>query len=40
MNWIISCVVVYFLFMGEPPLIDLLHDYVTHYLVEKEKGRK
>ena len=40
MNWIISLVVVYFLFSGEPPLIDLLHDRVTHYVVEKEKSRK
>jgi hypothetical protein len=40
MNWIISLVVVYFLFSGEPALIDMLHDQVTHYLVEKEKSRK
>jgi hypothetical protein len=40
MNWIISLVVVYFLFSGEPPLIDLLHDRVMHYVVEKEKSRK
>jgi hypothetical protein len=40
MNWIISLVVVYFLFMGDPPLIDLLHNQVTHYLAEKEKSRK
>ena len=39
MNWIISLVVVYFLFAGEPPLIDLLHDHVTQYLKEKEKSR-
>lgn len=38
MNWIISLVVVYFLFTGEPPLIDVLHDYVMQYLAEK--GRK
>jgi hypothetical protein len=40
MNWIISLVVVYFLFTGEPTLIDVLHDHVMHYLTEKEKGRK
>jgi hypothetical protein len=40
MNWIISIVVVYFLFSGEPPLIDVLHDHVMHYLTDKEKGRK
>jgi hypothetical protein len=40
MNWIISLVVVYFLFSGEPPLIDILHDHVTHYLAQKEKARK
>jgi hypothetical protein len=39
MNWILSLVVVYFLFSGDPPLIDILHDRVTQYLVEKEKGR-
>ena len=38
MNWIISLVVVYFLFTGEPALIDVLHEHVMHYLVEK--GRK
>jgi hypothetical protein len=35
MNWIFSLVVVYFLFAGEPPLIDILHDRVTNYLKEK-----
>jgi hypothetical protein len=38
MNWILSLVVVYFLFMGDPPLIDVIHGHVTQYLVEK--GRK
>jgi hypothetical protein len=38
MNWILSLVVVYFLFVGEPPLIDVLHDQVMQYLAEK--GRK
>jgi len=38
MNWILSLVVVYFLFMGEPPLIDVLHEYAMQYLAEK--GRK
>jgi hypothetical protein len=38
MNWMISLVVVYFLFSGEPPLIDLLHEHVMQYLAEK--GRK
>jgi hypothetical protein len=37
MNWIISLVVVYFLFAGEPALIDVLHDHVMQYLAEKEK---
>jgi hypothetical protein len=40
MNWILSLVVVYFLFVGEPPLIDTLHDYVTQYFKEKEKSQK
>ena len=40
MNWIISLVVVYFLFTGEPALIDVLHDHVMQYLSEKEKVRK
>lgn len=40
MNWILSLVVVYFLFSGDPPLIDILHNHVTHYLAEKEKARK
>jgi hypothetical protein len=40
MNWIISLVVVYFLFSGEPALIDVLHDHVMQYLAEKEKVRK
>jgi len=38
MNWIISLVIVYFLFSGEPPLIDVLHDHVMQYLADK--GRK
>jgi hypothetical protein len=38
MNWIISLVVVYFLFSGEPALIDLLHEQAMQYLAEK--GRK
>jgi hypothetical protein len=38
MNWILSLVVVYFLFMGDPPLIDVIHGHVTQYLAEK--GRK
>jgi hypothetical protein len=38
MNWMISLVVIYFLFIGEPALIDVLHDHVMQYLVEK--GRK
>ena len=37
MNWMISLVVVYFLFMGEPPLIDVLHEHVMQYLAEKDK---
>jgi hypothetical protein len=40
MNWILSLVIVYFLFSGEPPLIDVLHDHVMQYLAEKEKVRK
>jgi hypothetical protein len=40
MNWILSLVVVYFLFTGEPPLIDVLHQHVMQYLAEKDKGRK
>jgi hypothetical protein len=40
MNWIISLVVVYFLFTGEPPLIDILHGHVTNYLAQKEKACK
>jgi hypothetical protein len=40
MNWIISLVVVYFLFTGEPALIDVLHNHVMQYLAEKEKVRK
>jgi hypothetical protein len=39
MNWILSLVVVYFLFMGDPPLIDVLHEYLMNYLLEKEKVR-
>jgi len=35
MNWIISLVIVYFLFSGEPPLIDVLHDHVMQYLADK-----
>ena len=37
MNWILSLVIVYFLFSGEPPLIDVLHDHVMQYLAEKER---
>jgi hypothetical protein len=37
MNWILSLVVVYFLFTGEPPLIDVLHGHVMQYLAEKDK---
>jgi|Laugrespbdmm15dd_1035085.scaffolds.fasta_scaffold66572_2 hypothetical protein len=40
MNWIISLVVVYFLFSGEPALIDVMHDSVIQYLAEKDKVRK
>jgi hypothetical protein len=40
MNWILSLVVVYFLFTGEPPLIDVLHSHVMQYLAEKEKAHK
>lgn len=40
MNWIITLVFVYFLFSGEPPLIDVIHDHMRHYLTEKEKARK
>ena len=40
MNWILSLVVVYFLFMGEPPLIDVLHNHVMQYIAQKEKVGK
>ena len=40
MNWILSLIVVYFLFAGEPALIDVLHNHVTQYLKEKEKSQK
>jgi hypothetical protein len=38
MNWVISIVVVYFLFSGEPALIDVLHEHAIQHLAEK--GRK
>jgi hypothetical protein len=40
MNWILSLVVVYFLFTGEPPLIDVLHNHVMQYLAQKDKVGK
>jgi hypothetical protein len=40
MNWVISLVVVYFLFSGEPALIDVMHDNVMQFLLEKDKVRK
>jgi hypothetical protein len=40
MNWILSLVLVYFLFMGEPPLIDILHNHVMQYIAQKEKVGK
>ena len=40
MNWILSLVVVYFLFTGEPPLIDVLHNHVMQYIAQKEKVGK
>jgi len=36
MNFILALVVVYFLFSGEPALIDILQDYVTRSLGAKE----
>ena len=36
MNWILTLLLVCFLFSGEPPLIYTLHDYVTNYLKQNE----
>lgn len=38
MNWILSLVLVYFLFMGDPPLIDVLHEYLMQLLADKKVG--
>jgi hypothetical protein len=35
MNWVISMVVVYFLFSGEPALINVLHEHAMQHLAEK-----
>ena len=38
MKWFLLLVVAYFLFAGDPPLIDDLHDYITQYTKQKEKS--
>jgi hypothetical protein len=35
MNFILGCVVLYFLFSGDPPLIDVLHERVMQSLEKK-----
>jgi hypothetical protein len=35
MNFIFALVVVYFLFSGDPPLIDVLHERVMQSLEKK-----